>query len=264
MATVLYDSPVFGPIISRRMGTSLGINLNPSGRKVCSFDCIYCECGFNEKAPLTSAPEHHIPTREEVAEKLEVTLTKMAAEGKNLDVITFAGNGEPTLHPDFIGVITDTVRLRNQYFPKANIAVLTNGTRVHIPSVFEALSMVDKPCVKIDSLDMGIVRALDRPVDSDYTVTRVVETLNGHEMKHLVVQSMFCQWKDGEEWKNNYSEENIDAWVETIKNLRPKAVQVYTISRETPYKDMRKAPEAMLNSIADKVRNYTREVSVSM
>ncbi|MDO4461749.1 MAG: radical SAM protein [Bacteroidia bacterium] len=264
MSTVLYDSPIFGPIHSRRMGTSLGVNLNPSGRKVCSFDCIYCECGFNVKTPLTSSAEHHIPSRVEVAEALELTLKKMQAEGKTLDVITFAGNGEPTLHVDFLNVIEDTINLRNQYFPKANIAVLTNGTRVHIPKVFEALCKVDKPCVKIDSLDMDIVKALDRPVDADYSVQRVVDTLAGHKMEHLVVQTMFCQWKAGEEWKNNYSSENVDKWVDTIRNLRPSAVQVYTISRETPYQDMQKAPAEVLNAIADRVRDIVGDVTVSM
>lgn len=262
--TVLYDSPIFGPIISRRMGTSLGVNLNPSGRKVCSFDCIYCECGFNVKAPLTSTPEHHIPTQSEVASALEATLQKMHAEGKKLDVITFAGNGEPTLHPDFQGVIDDTIRLRNEYFPQAKIAVLTNGTRVHIPTVFNALSKTDKPCVKIDSLDMDIVRKLDRPVDADYTVQRVVDTLSSNTMNHLIVQSMFCQWMENGEWVNNFSSKNVDKWVDTIKKLRPTAVQVYTISRETPYQNMQKAPEAVLNGIADRVRDIVKEVSVSM
>lgn len=264
MSTVLYDSPIFGPIISRRMGTSLGVNLNPSGRKVCSFDCIYCECGFNVKSPLTAAPEHHIPTRTEVAVALEFTLQNMLSEGKNLDVITFAGNGEPTLHLDFLGVIEDTVRLRNQYFPKANIAVLTNGTRVHVPRVFQALCKVDKPCVKIDSLDMDIVRALDRPVDADYSVKRVVDSLVGNKMSQLVVQSMFCQWMENGVWKNNYSAENVEKWVETIKTLKPKAVQVYTISRETPCQEMLKAPADVLNAIADMVRGMVSDVSVSM
>lgn len=264
MSTVLYDSPIFGPVISRRMGTSLGVNLNPSKRKVCSFDCIYCECGYNVKEPLTSAPGHHIPSRAEVAGALEATLQKMRSEGKTLDVITFAGNGEPTLHSEFYGVIQDTVRLRDEYYPDANIAVLSNGTRVHIPSVFEALKMTDKPCIKIDCMEMGIVKALDRPVDADYDVKRVVDTLSHNKMENLTIQTMFCQWMENGVWKNNYSEKNIADWVEMIKALKPKAVQVYTISRETPYKEMQKIPEETIRGIAKMVEGYTEEISVSM
>ena len=154
MSTIIYPSPVFGPVHSRRLGISLGINLLPADGKVCSFDCIYCECGFNED----HRPTLPLPTREEVAAKLEVKLKEMVADGQLPDVLTFAGNGEPTCHPHFAEIIGDTIRLRNQYCPKAKVSVLSNATMIHRQAVHDALMLVDNNIQKLDTVDWRISR----------------------------------------------------------------------------------------------------------
>ena len=149
MSTVIYPSPIFGPVHSRRLGISLGINLMPADGKVCSFDCIYCECGFN----ADHRPTLTIPTREEVADKLEQTLQRMTSDGELPDVLTFAGNGEPTCHPHFAEIISDTIQLRNQYCPQAKVCVLSNSTMIHRQQVHDALMMVDDNILKLDTVN---------------------------------------------------------------------------------------------------------------
>ena len=139
MSTVIYPSPIFGPIKSRRLGVSLGINLLPGDGKVCTFDCIYCECGFN----ADRRPTQKFPTRNQVAEALEQKLLQMKTEGIAPDVLTFAGNGEPTAHPDFAAIIDDTLLLRDRHFPQAKVSVLTNATRIILPEVDGSGSPVD-------------------------------------------------------------------------------------------------------------------------
>ena len=159
MATVIYPSPIFGPVHSRRLGVSLGINLLPEDGKWCTFDCVYCECGFNKDF----RPKKPLPTREEVYMALEERLKNMSANGPVPDVLTFAGNGEPTLHPHFAEIIEDTRALRDRYFPKAKISVLSNATQIFRPEVFEALRKVDNNILKLDTVDEGYIRRVDRP-----------------------------------------------------------------------------------------------------
>ena len=186
MSTILFPSPIFGPVRSRRLGISLGINLMPADGKVCTFDCIYCECGLNaERRPTLPRP-----TREEVAEALEKKLREMADEGQLPDVLTFAGNGEPTTHPHFAAIIDDTIRLRNQYCPKAKVSVLSNATQLHRPDVFEALLRVDNNIQKLDTVDMDFIRAVDRPTSPSYDVKKVVEPLKARDCADDWVQSL--------------------------------------------------------------------------
>ena len=159
MSTIIYPSPIFGPVHSRRLGISLGINLLPADGKVCSFDCIYCECGFNKD----HRPTLPFPKREEVAKHLEETLRKMVDDGQLPDVLTFAGNGEPTCHPQFAEIIDDTIRLRDQYCPKAKVSVLSNSTFIHHPQVHEALMRVDNNILKLDTIDPTYIQKVDRP-----------------------------------------------------------------------------------------------------
>ena len=149
MSTIIYPSPIFGPVHSRRLGISLGINLLPADGKVCSFNCIYCECGVNED----HRPKQSMPTRQQVAQKLEEKLQQMSAEGQLPDVLTFAGNGEPTCHPHFAEIIDDTIRLRNRYCPQAKVSVLSNSTMIHRPQVHDALMRVDNNILKLDTID---------------------------------------------------------------------------------------------------------------
>ncbi len=169
MSTVIYPSPIFGPVHSRRLGVSLGINLMPADGKICTFDCIYCECGFN----ADHRPRLHRPTREEVREKLEQQLVKMVGEGRLPDVLTFAGNGEPTAHPDFKAIIEDTIQLRNRHCPEARVSVLSNATLAAKPSVREALLMVDNNILKLDTVNAEYIRRVNAPT-GHYDVGEVV------------------------------------------------------------------------------------------
>ena len=174
MSTIIYPSPIFGPVHSRRLGLSLGINLLPADGKVCSFDCIYCECGFNED----HRPELPLPTREEVAQKLEEKLQAMRTEGRLPDVLTFAGNGEPTCHPHFAEIIADTIRLRDQYCPDAKVSVLSNSTMIHRQQVHDALMLVDNNILKLDTVDPLYINKVDHP-NGTYDVAAIIRHMRG-------------------------------------------------------------------------------------
>ena len=171
--TVLFHSTIFGPIHSRRLGVSLGVNLTPNDGKVCSFDCLYCEAGFNSQGPGTTG----FPDRAKVARELEAKLKAMSEAGDALDVITFSGNGEPTLHPDFEGIIDDTLALRDRYYPEAKVSVLSNSTRLGSEAVCRALERVDNNILKLDSAVEETMRLIDRPNAPGFTVEKVVEQL---------------------------------------------------------------------------------------
>ena len=180
MSTIIYPSPVFGPVHSRRLGVSLGINLLPEDGKFCTFDCVYCECGFNKD----HRPHRPFPTREEVCAVLEERLKDMHENGPHPDVLTFAGNGEPTLHPEFVGIIDDVVRLRNHYFPEAKISVLSNATQVLKPEVFNALLKVDNNIQKLDTVNMSYIELVDRPT-GHYDVQQIIDQLKAFSGKQL-------------------------------------------------------------------------------
>ena len=185
--TIIFPSPIFGPIHSRRLGVSLGINLLPDDGKVCSFDCIYCECGFNAEHRTKKL----LPTREEVRMALEEKLKDMQANGPAPDVLTFAGNGEPTAHPHFPEIIEDTLALRDRYFPKAKVSVLSNSTFIDRPVVFEALNKIDNNILKLDTVDEEYIHLLDRP-NGKYSVKKIIERMK--EFKgNCIVQTMFLK-----------------------------------------------------------------------
>ena len=243
MSTVLYNSPIFGPVKSRRLGISLGINLMPSDGKVCSFDCIYCECGFNKDF----RPKQKRPTREEVASTLEMKLQEMMQEGMLPDVLTFAGNGEPTGHPDFAGIIDDTIALRNRYCPDAKVSVLSNATFIDRPGVHDALQKVDNNILKLDTVDAQYINKVDRPV-GEYDVQKVIEgmcSFNGH----CIVQTMFMRG----EGVCNTGDEFVAPWLDTLKTIAPQQVMIYTIDRETPDHSLEKATHEELDAIRDRV-----------
>src|SRR5574344_1384112 len=172
MSTIIYPSPVFGPVQSRRLGISLGINLLPADGKDCSFDCIYCECGFN----ADHRPQQPLPTREEVSTALQRKLQKMAEDYTLPDVLTFAGNGEPTCHPHFAEIIDDTIRLRDRYCPKAKVSVLSNSTMIHRQTVHDALMRVDNNILKLDTVDSDFIRQVDRPTGT-YDLDRIISQM---------------------------------------------------------------------------------------
>ena len=192
MSTVIYPSPIFGPIKSRRLGISLGINLLPGDGKVCTFDCIYCECGLNAQRK----PQSKFPTRQQVAEALQQKLEQMKVEGISPDVLTFAGNGEPTAHPDFAAIIDDTLALRNLHFPHAKVSVLTNATRINKKDVFEALKKVDNNIVKLDTVSIDYIARVDRPV-GNYNLAELIDYMRAFDGQ-CVIQTMFMKGTDAD------------------------------------------------------------------
>lgn len=248
MSTVIYSSPIFGPIHSRRLGVSLGINLLPEDGKMCTFDCIYCECGFNKDF----IPHKKMPTREEVAKALEERLIDMKANGPHPDVLTFAGNGEPTLHPDFPGIIDDTIELRNKYFPDAHVSVLSNSTMIVKEEVRKALMKVDNNILKLDTIDPDYIKMVDRPVQSTYDVNVIIENLkkfNGH----VKIQTMFMKGSANGISVDNTTDNYVLPWLEAVKDIKPSDVMVYTIDRETPAHKLEKATHEELDRIRDMV-----------
>ena len=246
--TVIYPSPIFGPIHSRRLGVSLGINLLPADGKVCSFDCIYCECGFN----ANHRPHQPLPTREEVRTALEAKLKEMQAAGTAPDVLTFAGNGEPTAHPHFPEIIDDTLALRDHYFPAAKVSVLSNSTFIHRPAVFDALNRIDNNILKLDTVDEDYIRLIDRPCGA-YSVAEIVKQMKAFK-GNCIIQTMFLKGGYQGRDMDNTSDKFVLPWLETVKEIAPRQVMIYTIDRETPDHDLRKATHEELDRIAALVR----------
>ena len=255
MSTIIYPSPIFGPVHSRRLGISLGINLLPADGKVCSFDCIYCECGFNED----HRPTLPLPTREEVAARLEEKLLQMTAEGQLPDVLTFAGNGEPTCHPHFAEIIDDVIRLRNQYCPRAKVSVLSNSTMIHRLAVHDALMRVDNNILKLDTVDPEYINKVDHP-NGTYDVEKIIERMKAFN-GHIIIQTMFMRGEvtrqesgvGSQESVDNTGEEYVGPWLEAVKAIKPQQVMIYTIDRETPTEGLLKATREQLDAIRDRV-----------
>jgi wyosine [tRNA(Phe)-imidazoG37] synthetase (radical SAM superfamily) len=254
MSTFLFDKTVFGPVHSRRMGISLGINLLPVNSKCCTFNCIYCECGW------TTTPDSKgtkLPTAGEVAEALESRLSTMSPLP---DAITFAGNGEPTIHPDFAKIIDDTVRLRDQYAPKSLISVLSNGTRLYDPAVFKALQRADMNIQKLDAGTEKTLRLINQP-NAAYTLETVVEQLCRFNGK-VIVQTLFLRGQYLGQEIDNTTDEEITPWIGYLKRIKPEYVMIYPIERETPASGLVKVTVRELEAIADKVRGEGIEVRV--
>lgn len=249
MSTILYPSPIFGPVRSRRLGVSLGVNLMPADGKVCTFDCVYCECGFN----ADRRPTLPRPTREEVAAALEEKLKQMAAEGELPDVITFAGNGEPTAHPRFAEIVGDTILLRNQYCPDAKVSVLSNSTFLHRPEVRDALMKVDNNILKLDTVDPAYIENIDRPTQGNYNVENVIEHMREFH-GHVIIQTMFMQGTLANGFSaDNTGEEYLTHLLEAYRLIAPREVMIYTVDRETPDHNLRKASRETLDRIRDRI-----------
>lgn len=258
MSTILFHEIVFGPLHSRRLGSSLGMNLLPYDGKLCSFDCIYCECGYNKDFRTKTK----LPSRENVKAALEDKLIQLQKDEASIDVITFAGNGEPTMHPEFSGIIDDTIELRDNYFPEAKISVLSNGMHIGKQSVFDALKKVDNNILKLDSARIETVRFLDRPNSTEYCVEKQIELFKRFE-GNFIMQTMFIRGSHEGRVVDNTTEDEISAWLEAVKTTNPREVMIYTIDRETPSKMLEKAPLEYLQKIAERVRALGFKVSVS-
>jgi wyosine [tRNA(Phe)-imidazoG37] synthetase (radical SAM superfamily) len=258
MSTVIYPSPIFGPVMSRRLGVSLGINLLPEDGKFCTFNCIYCECGFNED----HRPHRPLPTREEVRTVLEAKLKEMQYNGPTPNVLTFAGNGEPTAHPEFASIVDDVIALRNIYFPDAKVSVLSNSTMIHKPDVFTALKKVDNNILKLDTIDSSYISLVDRPSQLNYNVKQIINDMINFK-GHVIIQTMFMKGKFNGKDVDNTSDNYVLPWLNAVRAIEPQQVMVYTIDRETPDHELKKATREELDCIADKVRALGIPCSVS-
>ena len=252
---MLFDSIVYGPIRSRRLGVSLGMNLMPTTAKLCTFDCVYCECGWNQ-------PVSHpaIPTRQEVREALASRL--IALSPNSLDVITFSGNGEPTLHPDFLGIIQDTCALRDRYCPQAKISVLSNSTQLGRPDVVEALRLCDNRILKLDSAIDTTMRLIDKPVNPNLTVEQIAEWLSLFD-GDFTLQTCFLRGEHMGQIIDNTTSEELNAWYAMVDRLHPKQVMIYVIDRATPLQTLSKVPAHEMEAIAAPLREKGIDVIVS-
>jgi wyosine [tRNA(Phe)-imidazoG37] synthetase (radical SAM superfamily) len=255
--TFLFDQVIFGPIHSRRLGLSLGVNLLPVDAKICSFNCLYCECGFN-----TTIQEFPFPTRKQVSEILSQKLQQMVAANEIPNVITFAGNGEPTLHPEFEGIIDDTIALRNLYCPTAKVSVLSNSTRIHKPHIFSALNKVDNNILKFDSAIDRTMKLIDQPVGKHINVSWLTEQLCKFKGK-LIIQTMFIAGEIEGESFDNTTDIEIEAWLKAMELIKPSQIMIYSLDREAPVQNLRKIQLNELNAIAEKARARGFNVSVA-
>ena len=243
---MLFDTVIFGPIKSRRLGVSLGVNLLPQHGKICSFDCIYCECGLN----ADGREDTQLPTRQQVRKALEEKLIAYKqAGGEPIDTFTFAGNGEPTLHPDFKEIVLDTQKLRNQYYPDAKISVLTNAWQLDKPAVLEGLRQVDNAILKLDSAIPSTLLSMNRPVSPTFCMDTLIEQLVSFRGQ-CIVQTMFVKGPN----VDNTTEEEVSAWINALKLIQPRLVQIYSIDRKVPIEGLEHVDEGELREIEKRVK----------
>lgn len=257
MATKLFSDIIIGPIISRRLGISLGVNLLPVNGKLCNFNCIYCECGWTEKGTekLVYNP------KDEVLKQLEERLRERSEKGEHLDVITFAGNGEPTMHPAFAEIIDATIALRDRYFPKVKVAVLSNATLIDRESVRHALEKVDRAILKIDSAFDETIALIDGPKGS-YSLRKVIDAMKKFRGE-IIIQTMFLRGEYEGKVVDNTTEKEVKAWIEVLKEIHPSLVMIYTIDRDTPLKTLSKVPYAELCAIGEEVEGEGIKATVA-
>ena len=238
---MIREETVFGPIHSRRLGSSLGINLLPEKGKICTFDCIYCECGWNKDG----RNDTQLPTAEKVRKALEAKLKECKANQVSIDSITFSGDGEPTINPEFPEIIDNTIALRDKYYPESKTTVLSNATMVHKPEVFAALCKVDNPTMKIDAPTNELIEKINHPAPG-YDIHRVVEALKQFK-GNFILQTMFLKSKDFD----SSSPEVLNGWMDIVRVLKPREIMVYTIDRPTPEVGLQKFT-------VDEMRNWVQ------
>ncbi|MBQ2520444.1 MAG: radical SAM protein [Paludibacteraceae bacterium] len=257
MYRMLFNDIAYGPIHSRRLGVSLGMEIMPLEHKLCTFNCVYCECGWNE-------PVAHpkLPTREEVKAALEAKLSTFDFQQAKLDVITFSGNGEPTLHPDFNGIIRDTCALRDRYCPSTKVSVLSNSTQLGRKDIVEALWLCDNRILKLDAATDEMMRRIDMPVNDQLTVETLINWLaqfNGD----FTLQTCFLRGEHDGKIIDNTTPKELNAWYRTIERLRPKQVMIYVIDRKTPEEHLEKISPDEMEQIAAPLREKGVPVIIS-
>ncbi|MDR2362449.1 MAG: radical SAM protein [Prevotellaceae bacterium] len=245
---MLFSDIIFGPLHSRRLGVSLGVNLLPAHGKWCNFDCIYCECGWN----ANHRHDHQLPTREQVRESLQQTLQTMQQQAQLPNAITFSGNGEPTLHPQFHGIVDDAIALRNTYAPQAQVCVLSNATLIGREAIFRALQKVDRPILKIDSALETTVQRINQP-QGLYTIASVVEQMQRFDGQ-FSLQTLFLRGIYHDVALDNSTPDEIRRWLHIVVQTRPREIMLYTLDRRTPAKRLQKLLPEELHAIAAQVQ----------
>ena len=257
MATFLFKDVIFGPVNSRRLGVSLGINLVPVNRKVCTFNCIYCECGWTNDRHL---PSEGFPPRQLIADNLQRKLKDLREGGLLPDALTFAGNGEPTLHPEFPGIILDTVDIRNTLAPDSRIVVLSNGSLAHRQGTREALERVDRNILKLDTGIEATFRRLNQP-PPDITLDKIIGNLKLFD-RNLILQTLFIRGSYAGKLIDNTTDQEIAALLDLYREIKPAEVQVYTIARDTPVNSLNRVPLPDLEAIALRIQELGIKTSV--
>lgn len=259
MATFLFDEIIFGPVLSRRLGNSLGINLLPITKKICNFNCLYCECGLTDYR--FSRKDTSMPTRKAVEKNLKKNLINFSTMGKEIDTITFAGNGEPTLHPSFPQIIDDTIILRDKYYPKAKIAVLSNATLIGIEDINKALQKIEYNILKLDSALQVTIQKINCP-KGDFSIDHLIKQLRIINT-NLTIQTLFVKGRYKGYSFDNSTENELKAWLKAIKKINPQLVMVYTIARDTPIKSIEKISQEKLEVIANRVKKMGIPATIS-
>ena len=257
MVTILFHETVFGPIHSRRLGSSLGVNLSPIDGKVCSFDCLYCEAGYNAQGQ----GKQGLPSRESVKRHLAARLKEMSEKGEPLDVITFSGNGEPTIHPQFKEIIHDTIMLRDRHYPQAKVSVLSNSTFLGNPKVVEALRKVDNNILKLDSAFDRTMRLLNRPANPNVVVEGIIQDIMQFSGS-CIVQTMLLRGEHNGKPIDNTTDEEIDALIDAYRRIAPKEVMIYSIDRKTPEEHLEKIPAEEMERIGKRIADAGINVKV--
>ncbi len=256
MDTFLFDETIFGPIYSRRLGNSLGINLLPCNRKICSFDCVYCECGWT----LNEVEQKGMPERRMVKNLLEKKLIDLINTHNIPDSLTFAGNGEPTLHPNFNEIIDDTINLRNHYFPKAKISVLSNATQINKPEILSALLKIENRILKLDAGSNEMFQRINHP-SSAITLQDIITGLLSFK-GNVTIQTLFLRGNISGLPIDNTTEKEINLWLEHLKIINPERVMIYPIARNTPLDNIEIISKEELDQIGRKVQSLGIETEI--
>lgn len=242
----LQDELVYGPVRSRRLGWSLGVNVFPPGRKICNFNCAYCQYGWTRESESAVAPEDW-PAPTSIADAVRLALRKIKRAGRHLDRITLAGNGEPTLHPRFSEIVERLRIVRDEECHDARLAVLSNAGTLDRPAVLDALRRVDEAYLKLDTADAGTFKRLN---GAPTGLPRILEALR--TLPHVTIQSLFT--RDATRRVDNTTPEEVERWIAALKAIAPEAVHVYSVDRDPAWAALEKISKEEMQAIVDRAR----------
>jgi wyosine [tRNA(Phe)-imidazoG37] synthetase (radical SAM superfamily) len=247
----LWDKIAFGPIQSRRLGSSLGINVSPTNVKICSLNCIYCECGWTSEKNI--AP-YFFYSVDEIITAIESKFNQCKENGAVINSITFSGNGEPTLHPQFDRIIARLIVLRNQYYPDTVITCLSNSTQLSNNKISTSLQKIENPILKLDAATEQLFQLINKPV-IQISVDEVIAQLQRFS-GNFFLQTLFFKGELEGQYFNNAAEPHLSLWFDVVKQLRPRQVMLYTLDRRTPVQQLEKISVEELKEIAGKLQGF--------